>query len=223
MKTTSYWKEYWNTQTTALHRADLPDINRLFAAEIDIIFAGVEINKEKTLEIGCGNGDLYSYLGFDLVDYTGVDLSDTLLSIFRERHPSANIFVGDAKKLELEKKFTLVFANGVVQYFPPHKLKSILMGYASMLEENGTIILSNILYKPMRKKYYMKKFDNVDASIKDALSAWISPLKITNSEKEMGYWYDTDLFKHIAKELDLQLHIFGSLLYPYRISVTLTK
>ena len=223
MKTTAYWKEYWDTQTTALHRSDLTNINRLFAAEIDILIAGVGANKKRTLEIGCGSGDLYAYLGFDSIDYTGIDLSHSLINIFRERYPSANIFVGDAKEIKLEREFSLVFANGVIQYFPPADLKHILRGYHSMLDEHGTILLSNILYKPMRKNYYLKKFEETDAGLKESIAALISPLKITNSEKTMGYWYETDLFKEIAEELDMQVHIFGSIFYPYRISVALTK
>ena len=75
----------------------------------------------------------------------------------------------------------------------------------------------------MRKNYYLKKFDKVDASIKESISALISPLKITNSEKAMGYWYETSIFKETAKALDIDINIFGSIFYPYRISVTLSK
>ncbi len=214
MKTTSYWKEYWNNQTTALHRADLSDINKLFAAEIDILCAAAGVRKDRTLEIGCGSGDLYAHLGLDMVDYTGIDLSESLLAIFRERHPSANLVLGDAKKVTINKKFSLILANGVIQYFHPSDLKSIIENYVSLLEDDGVIVLSNILYKPMRKNYYLKKFDKVDASIKESISALISPLKITNSEKAMGYWYETSIFKETAKALDIDINIFGSIFYP---------
>ena len=61
---------------------------------------------DSVLDIGCGTGDLYSYL--ENVDYLGVDQSSDMLERARERNPSAKFIEQNIYDLDLPPSDTVV-------------------------------------------------------------------------------------------------------------------
>lgn len=69
-------------------------------------------------DLGCGFGDLYSYLieRFKNVDYLGIDLSEKLIHEARIRYPEAFFKVNDILKSPLKKRFDYVLSSGALSF-----------------------------------------------------------------------------------------------------------
>lgn len=85
--------------------------------EIDIRFDDIEktfsyINKPnpKTIEFGCGNGRDAQEIVKRTNDYLGVDLSNELLKIARDKVPNANFKLDDFETLDLPRNTDIIFA-----------------------------------------------------------------------------------------------------------------
>ena len=82
----------------------------------------VDLVGKTLLDVGCGLGDLWALLkaGGIQVDYTGIDLLDTMVAAARARHPHARFLVGDlfadsapGGPIFEPASFDIVFASGV--------------------------------------------------------------------------------------------------------------
>ena len=63
------WADFWASQKTPSHRADSPTFLRRHARELRNLFE--DDNPKSILELGCGDGALFSLLGFEHLDYKG--------------------------------------------------------------------------------------------------------------------------------------------------------
>jgi ubiquinone/menaquinone biosynthesis C-methylase UbiE len=74
------------------------------------------IQGEKVLDLGCGNGRLYEFFSGRNIDYTGVDFSENLIRIAKEKY--GDKFVeGDILNLPFsEQKFDSVWSIAVLHH-----------------------------------------------------------------------------------------------------------
>lgn len=217
------WKEFWNKQTSPLHSYNSPAWYNLFADEINLILKAAKYTGGPVLETGCGNGALFTYLDINKEDYTGIDISSSLIEIFKANHPNVKLICGDASSFNLEKKFSLIFSNGVIQYFDKHMLGRYIQNSLNMLKEDGILLLANIPWRDVRNQYYSGELvsgENVKKSRYPRLKvikalAWSLIVK----NDSMGHYYNPkDFFKYSADAT-----IYGSLFHPYRFSVVIRK
>lgn len=76
--------------------------------------------KLKGLDIGCGNG-IYTchFAKFDSIEIVGMDLSEHMLEIAREKHPQIRFDQGNAQELKYEDAaFDFCTSFNVVHHFP---------------------------------------------------------------------------------------------------------
>lgn len=73
-----------------------------------------ETRVESVLDLGCGTGELASYLRETdrQVDYTGIEARGGAVERARERHPEVEFLEGDLYAVELERAYDLVVAVG---------------------------------------------------------------------------------------------------------------
>ncbi|TAE20947.1 MAG: class I SAM-dependent methyltransferase [Cytophagales bacterium] len=67
-----------------------------------------EFGLRSVLEIGCGSGHLAKRFTEQGYDYQGVDLSEDMLALARQRCPNAQVSVGDMRTLVLPRSFDAV-------------------------------------------------------------------------------------------------------------------
>lgn len=217
------WKEFWNLQTSPLHSYNSPSWYKLFADEINLILKASEYTGGAVLETGCGNGALFPYLDINKENYIGIDLSDSLLEIFRKNQPGVNLISGDASSYHSEKRFSLIFSNGVVQYFNKKMLEQYIRNSTEMLEDNGILLLGNLLWKDVSNQYYSGELVTGE-NIKKPRYPRLKLLKarlwsVFNKNGTMGHAYNPrDFFKY-----DGEVTVYGSLFHPYRFSVVIKK
>ena len=100
-------KEYWDQQTDGhLGPGGKPDWNYSLEAKELIMF--LDSSKKYTcLELGCGNGALYSEMKQYYSQYTGVDFSASNLKTFQEKHTDTHLICSDVLKFDTDKNLSL--------------------------------------------------------------------------------------------------------------------
>ncbi|MBP9732525.1 MAG: class I SAM-dependent methyltransferase, partial [Candidatus Magasanikbacteria bacterium] len=104
------------------------------------------ITKEDTvLDIGCGNGRVYQLCENLQVAYTGIDQSEELIAIAREKYPAVHFDVGEMTKLPYEDaSFSVIICVATFNHLPDRasRLKS-LGEMKRVLKPGGIILMTN--------------------------------------------------------------------------------
>ncbi len=92
----------WTAKGQLLHHECLLDINS-------------SIKGKKVLDYGCGKGDFYQFLKDRniLIQYTGFDINEKLISLARQKFPECRFRVFDIEKDILNEDFDYIFLCGV--------------------------------------------------------------------------------------------------------------
>jgi SAM-dependent methyltransferase len=103
-------------QADAVHRAGWHDRLQQSTYLAALVEIGVR-DDSSILDVGCGQGDLYGFLGASgySVQYTGVDLSPEMITSARERFPAADFILGDVLETDLDMH-DFVLASGLFDY-----------------------------------------------------------------------------------------------------------
>jgi cyclopropane fatty-acyl-phospholipid synthase-like methyltransferase len=218
----SYWKNYWDNQSSPLHRYNTDDWYRLYAKEINLILESVGYKGGSALETGCGNGALFDSLEIDKNGYVGTDISENLIRIFQARHPELELLCTDSARYCVDRKFSLIFSNGVVQYFNHQQIHEYVENCIKMLDKNGTLLMANIPDRDVKNKFYGGQNQSRFSSAIGVTKATIASKIFGQKTQTLGDWYSTsDFLKYQDRGLEIQT--FGSLFHPYRFSIALKK
>jgi SAM-dependent methyltransferase len=99
---------------------------------------------KKVLDVGCGNGFWTGvFQEWDVASYTGVDITDTLFDLLRERHPHLSFMAGDLEQLPLDPGFELITMIDVTQHVTEDvQLRRMLMRLRILLAKDGVFIVT---------------------------------------------------------------------------------
>lgn len=100
--------------------------------------------RDRILDLGCGGGQFLEFLKDKKVEYTGIDFSDRLISIAKERHPEANYQVADVLSLPFsDKYFDKVYAIALLHCIPSQEFRfKTLNEMKRVLKSGGLLILT---------------------------------------------------------------------------------
>jgi cyclopropane fatty-acyl-phospholipid synthase-like methyltransferase len=226
IQATTRWKNFWENQSTPLHHFNNNKWYEFYAREINLLLETLEYQGGSALETGCGNGALFDYLKIDKEDYIGTDISQTMLDIFKAKHPQVELICIDCSSYTVDRKFSLIYSNGVIQYLKPKQLDLYIQNSLSMLEKDGILLIGNILWDKNKADFYSKRYSPGELSLK--FSQGSIPMYLKNIVKQfvgkdfLGYWYSpSDFLKYQNQQI--QSYTFGSLFHPYRFSVAFKK
>jgi ubiquinone/menaquinone biosynthesis C-methylase UbiE len=116
---------------------------------------------DRILDLGCGNGRLRKFLATDLVrdgDYFGLDVSDELLKIARERYVKDHFFKGDfSQELPFgDENFDFVISIAAFHHLLNKKDQlNFLAECRRILKPGGKIFLTTWI---LPKKYFWMNF-----------------------------------------------------------------
>lgn len=101
---------------------------------------------DKVLDLGCGNGRLYSMLKDKKIEYVGIDSSDKLIKIAKDKYREENLkfLVVEALKLPFaNNSFNKIFSIAVLHHIPSHEFRLEFMKEAQrVLKTRGLLILT---------------------------------------------------------------------------------
>jgi len=103
------------------------------------------------LDLGCGNGRLIDAFE-QKISYFGIDQSEALIKLAKERYPD-NVFITgnaldlnkiDFKKNEIPSKYDFIFSIAVLQHIPGKKKRiEMLRSLKNNLKPEGKLVVSN--------------------------------------------------------------------------------
>jgi SAM-dependent methyltransferase len=205
----------WRDQTDPARWARTLTQMPQYAAELRVLLEEVEL--QRVLEIGCGDGALFAELGFDESKYRGVDFSPAMLRRFRSLFPNSHLVEADGSTYEDRQTYDLIFSNEVVQNFDLAMLESHIALARKMLAPEGRLIIGSVLWRRRRWEYCSAKFDTnlpTAASIK-------RHLRVLLRMRLLGAWYNPPEIEALGGRHGFEVEIFGSMVCMYRFHAVL--
>src|SRR5271169_973964 len=207
------WEAFWAHRVAPLHKRDAGDFYAEHAADLRLLFA--KLNPRTVLELGCGNGAMYSYLGFEGTAYKGVDFSKTMLRDFAARYPGVELECGNIASFADERQYDLIFMESVAQYCDPDKLATVFKSVRSLMHKESVFTCSSIPLKAARAAYMTGA---LAPPTRRSLLAVVKG-RITASlpwPDSMGYWYEPRWVAELATNLGMRAEFYGCHSYVYR-------
>jgi len=161
--------------------------------EIMKIFINDIKEKEKVLDIGCGNGRLYELLKEKEVEYIGIDNSEKLIEIAREKFSKPKFIVVDALNLPFkDEEFDHVFMIAVLPHIPSKELQlKVLKNAYRVLKKNGSLFLTcwNLFQPKLFFANLIRRFKNPKLYQGFSLKDFLIPWQMKTGEKIQRFYY----------------------------------
>lgn len=125
--------------------------------------------EKRILDIGCGQGVLYSYLTKEIasVDYLGIDIASKAIELAKRKFPGARFRQLDFQYRNLNEKFDLIIFNETLYYFN-QPLKTIEKCIKQNLNPHGVLIISmcdfrghDKIWEKLRSHYHFLSFKEI--------------------------------------------------------------
>lgn len=161
---------------------------------------------DSVLDIGCGNGRLYQLFANLSISFTGIDISENLIAIAKERYPQCHFEVVDMVDLPFEnEKFDVIFSLVAFHHLPTKETQ--LEGLEEMkrvLKPQGKIILLNWnAYSDWVKKK-LKKGDYEDLGNQLFRVPWKTQIG-ENIGDRVYYGFTLEELEKLAEETGLKM------------------
>lgn len=95
------------------------------------------------LEIGCGNGRDARAILRRTADYTGIDSSEAMVTLARQKVPDGRFEVTDAIAFEYKGPYDIVFAFAAFRHMNPDELATVLKQVHNSLKSGGVLYVSS--------------------------------------------------------------------------------
>lgn len=126
---------------------------------IDSLIPLLEKSKShRILDVGCGTGQLQREIesvfdGFD-IEYTGIDVSQSMIRVCKSRDSKASWFVCGIEDFESSMgEFDIIICSHSFPYFP--EKEKIIDKFYKMLKKGGTLILAQASANSLYDRFVM--------------------------------------------------------------------
>lgn len=148
-------KEFYNTVAEPFSRTRNQWWN-------DLRFISQYLKRDhKVLDFGCGNGRLLQFLQTSNENYWGIDISEKLIGIARNKYPE-NHFKVIEKETEIpfsDNYFDNIFSIAVFHHFNPEMMEKTLQEFNRILKKDGVLILTVWhLWNKKQLKFLLKRW-----------------------------------------------------------------
>jgi len=111
--------------------------------EFSFLFTDFLVPGDKILDIGCGNGRFFELCN-NKISYFGIDSSEELIKIAKNRYAEANFQVADALKLPFsDNYFDKVYSIAVFQHIPSKEFRQQFLNEVKrVLKPGGFLFLT---------------------------------------------------------------------------------
>lgn len=94
----------------------------------------------RVIDLGCGNGALSRVLkdrGFDVL---GIDASEEMIGLAKEKYGDIEFRTGDALSFSIEQKADVIFSNAVFHWIDADKQETMLRNIAGQIKPGGQLV-----------------------------------------------------------------------------------
>jgi ubiquinone/menaquinone biosynthesis C-methylase UbiE len=169
--------------------------NALFRAE-EIILVSLrdELRNHPVLEIGVGSGRVTEYLRPISKDYIGIDYSERMINVCRERNPDARLIACDATNMPMftDEQFAAVFFfwNGIDEVTSSDRLL-ILKEVNRVLKRKGIFVFSS----------HNLDWESIPSYLLDTFTFPRNPVAFIRNNMLALRSYASTLFKHLVNKI----------------------
>jgi ubiquinone/menaquinone biosynthesis C-methylase UbiE len=112
--------------------------------EMDFLFEDYLVPGERVLDLGCGNGRWFPLFQEKKVDYIGIDNSEELIEIAKDKYPQGRFQKADALSLPFSNNsFDKVYSIAVLHHIPSREFRlQFLKEVKRVLKPEGTLVLT---------------------------------------------------------------------------------
>lgn len=121
----------------------------------EVLYKNVPLKGKKILDVGCGVGSLLSFLNerdpelsAGGMEYTGIDILESMILEARKRNPKGNFLVGDVFSAVLFKKgsYDIVFSSGLFNLNQGNNYEFFRGAFRSLCELANDAVVLNLLH-----------------------------------------------------------------------------
>ena len=140
--------EGWSAQAGSYDRLMGRVTDRVAQALLDQAGVG---SGDKVLDVATGTGAVAAAAAARGAEVTGVDISEEMLAVARERVPGARFLTADAEALEVGEGFDVLVAGFLINHLP-HPERAVA-SWARALAPGGRLVLS-LWDRPERNRFF---------------------------------------------------------------------
>lgn len=205
--TIARWRSYWSANPTGDHRCDSSEFFRRQADELQVLFGAKR--PARVLEVGCGSGLLFPFLGLDPAGYRGIDFSPSAIAAFRAAYPDLDLVCCEGSSYcDPRSTYDLIFSNGVVEHFDAHMLDDHVRCARAMLADDGLFVCANVLWKAHLASLVLA------ALRAGQLGVALNRMRIALlGDPSLGRWQTQGEFISLARRHDFAVEFFGAMAY----------
>jgi SAM-dependent methyltransferase len=211
----------WQARADAGHRHTDAEWLRFYAAEL-LLYAPKVV--ARAVELGCGRGDLFKFMGHAFESYVGVDFSEAMTGAFRAGSPRTMVVRADATHVPLVGGMAdFVFCNQLAQYLSLNDLQANVTEAWRILRPGGAYLIANIPDAGLRWAYRSGALrSSCKWSLARAVASVIST-ELLRHDDGIGLWYHRSGVARLAASVGFAVETFSSSSYEYRFHAVLTK
>lgn len=127
---------------------------RQFTPVAETLLDNLELSGSRSLDIGCGMGELCAQLSKRGFEVTGIDLSDYAIGKARVLNPTGSFMAGDflEQGFDFDAKFDVIFINKVLA-FVTYKPEFIAKAKALLASGGQIVLITPVLYAANQANY----------------------------------------------------------------------
>ncbi len=136
----------------------------------------------KVLDVACGTGVLFpDYLGNGVATVTGIDISDKMLEIAKEKFPQINLICDDAETYCFKDKYDVIMIYNAFPHFS--KPEKLLENLSKALNTGGRLTVAHGMSEKELEKCHSGRAEKVSLPLvkKEALA------------EMMSLWFEVDV------------------------------
>lgn len=179
--------------------------------EIKILFNDYLIFGEKVLDLGCGNGRYFPFFKEKRINYFGIDFSEKLIEIAKNKYPEGNFQVGDALNLPFpENFFDKVYSIATLHHIPSKEFRlQFLKEIKKILKPEGILILTVWRFHRLKETYLLfkytilKLFGKTKLDWKDIFEPWGKKIE------RYYHWFSKRELENLVKEVNFKIEKIG--------------
>lgn len=211
------WSSYWAMQETPRHVLDDESFYQDLAREI--LFHTGLLKGKTVLEIGCGNGAIFTHLDIDPKKYTGVDFSDSLLEQFSRRGENLKLVKQDALGFlrSATDKYDVILSFGVLQYLSGKELDELFRLQAKALKQDGLCAHFGLPVTDLDAPFY--KGLGSSHALSRTRPRGLLKQAVSRFRNRIGHWHSiSDLYRQ-SRAAGYSTRIVSNIYYFYRVNL----
>ena len=141
----------------------------------EILFKGGIKKGVKILDVACGTGVLFPDYQKLCADITGIDISENMVNIAREKFPDTQVICGDATEFSFDDKFDAVMIYNAFPHFDEAEKR--IENLSQVLKSSGRLSVAHGISEKELAECHSGSAKNVSVPLvkKEVLAEMMSP------------------------------------------------